>query len=359
MPLRRVGAAGRQMLIAAAAATWKVPPAECATASGVVHHAASDRTLTYGELAAKAADAPGADPDVGETEGPEGLQDHRQVRSAASTVRKIVTGQPIFGIDVKAAGHALRRVPEMPGVRRQGRQRQSRRDQGTARRARCLRRARRRTIHRACSTAWPSSPTAGGWPTRRADAEDRLGRRCHRGARQRRSFAATAAELARQTPQQSLRKDGDADAAFAQAAQVVEAAYAYPFLPHIAWSRRTARPISRTARSRSGRRPRTPARAPAGCRDARHHARRHHRPHDPLRRRLRPAAAQRLHGRGRWIAKEAGTPVKLLWTREDDMQHDFYRPAGFHYFKAGVDANGKLIASRTTSSPSAQRPGHR
>jgi len=45
-----------------------------------------------------------------------------------------------------------------------------------------------------------------------------------------------------------------------------------------------------------------------------------------------------------WIAREVGKPVQLQWSREDDMQHDFYRPAAWHHFKAGIDSDGRMVA---------------
>jgi isoquinoline 1-oxidoreductase beta subunit len=342
--LRRVGAAGRAMLMAAAAQDWNCPIEECITEPGRVVHPATRRSRSYGALGPACAGM--TPPDLATLK----LKDPKDYRiighpTAQYDVSRIVTGAPLFGIDVRLpdmvyatfekapvfgakvvragldAARAVKGVQAafvveggsdltglLPGVAvvantwwaaNKGRQQ--------------------------LNTVWAEHPTSG-------QSTD--------------GFTKQAASLAAAgKPARTLRADGDADASLGGAAKVVEAAYSYPFLAHC-----TLEPQNCTAQFKDGK---LELWAPT------QHADRGRQlcaktlginPEDITVHMMRCGG-----GFGRraitdymveaaWIARVVGRPVKLLWTREDDLQHDFYRVAGFHFLRGGLSADGQITA---------------
>lgn len=345
-PMRRVGAAARAMLVTAAANTWKVPESECSTSAGVVIHS-SGKKLKYGELCAAAASVPAPDLKLVKLKDP---KDFKIIGTSQKGVDNhlVVTGKPLYGIDMvlpgmlyasfhkcpvfggKVVSANVDEIKAMPGIKHAFVV-----DGLTPIVLNSLLSGvaivgeswwQVQTARKKLNVTWDEGPTA---------TQSSVG------------FAAKSLELSKQPAQRSLRKDGDFDGALKSAAKTVEAAYFYPFISHA-----PLEPQNTTAYFKDGKleiwsptqQPQSGSRQVAAALGMQESDLTIHisRSGGGFGRRL----SNDYMIEAAYIATKVPVPVKLLWTREDDIQHDFYRPAGWHYFSGGVDAAGKLIAWR-------------
>ncbi len=349
-PLRRVGAAYRQMLVIAAAQTWGVPERECTTRCGKVLHAKSSRIAPYGQLAAKAATLTPPDLKSVVLKDP---KDYRIIGKSHPGVdnHAIVTGKPIFGIDVALPGmlHAIiQRCPVFGGKVKSANIDEVSKLSGV-----------RKVL--IIEGALANDPVAGWepgmepgvailadswWQAQSARKSLKVDWDYGRGASQNSDdFAKRAAELLKSPPAQTVRSYGDVDGALKSAAKVLQAVYGYPFLAH-----GTLEPQDTTAAYENGKLEIwTTSQMPAEGRTLAAHAL----GVDPANITIHMCRAGGGFGRRlmndymvevAWLAKQTGKPVKLVWAREDDISHDAYRPGGTIGLKAGLDARGKLVA---------------
>jgi isoquinoline 1-oxidoreductase beta subunit len=332
--VRKGGAAARAMLIQAAAQHWNVPAAECNAANSVITHASTGRTLRYGEVAADAAKLP--------VPAEVTLKSPAQWTIIGKGVKRLDTvdklsGKQVFAIDVQLPdmlNAAIAQCPvyggtlidfeadnikSMPGVRHVvavG-------DDAVA----------------VVADKWYQAKTAlAALPIRWNEGVNAQVNSAQIAELLKTGLDAKEAGLG--------QKHGDVETGLSNAAKVVEAVYAAPFLAHA-----TMEPMNCTARfangkvdiwvaSQNGDASLAAAADAAGVR-------------------LADVKVNKLHlggGFGRrgqqdyvrqavLIAKQVpGRPIKLIWSREEDTAHDFYRPITQCKLRAGLDANGNVVA---------------
>jgi len=329
-PLRTAGATAREMLRSAAARRWGVPLEGCLAAAGAVAHAASGRSATYGELADEAArsDVPRKPPL--RTQGFQVIG--RPILRLDARPR--IDGTGLFGIDVRVPdmlSAAVVRCP-VPGGKPKGFDASAARampgvvdvvqiPSGVAVLARDTWSA--REAAEKLQVTWDEGPNAG------LDSAAMLA-----------EYRAAAGEEGKR-----IRTVGDAPKALAGAAKLLEATYTAPFLAHA-----TMEPQNATAHVTANRcEIWAPTQGPGVAKE--------------VARQITGLGSDAIvihttllgGGFGRrisqdyvaealWCAKAAGRPVKVVWSREDDIQHDIYRPAALHLLRGGLAADGSLVA---------------
>ncbi len=330
-PMRRAGATARVLLISAAAQQWQVDPSTCHAESGEVVHAASSRRIGYGQLADAAAKLP-APQNVT-------LKEPKDFKLIGTTVKRLdspekVDGTAMFGLDVRLPDMVYAAIVNSPvfgGTLVSVDDTNAKKIPGV-----------RQVIKIDNGVAVIGDHT---WAAKRGAAA--LDIKWNEGRSASYSTAKVVQELANASKQNGAvaRKDGDVTKGFADAKTRVDAVYQQPFLAHA-----TMEPVNCTVYVRADAcdiwvGTQVPTRAvDAGVRITGLPADKitvhNHLLGGGFGRRLETDfIAQALK-----VGKQLNTPVKVVWTREEDVQHDMYRPYYYDTIAAGLDANGKPIA---------------
>ncbi|KPL68235.1 hypothetical protein SZ64_08940 [Erythrobacter sp. SG61-1L] len=343
-PMRQVGAGARQMLLEAASRRWGIDSAKLTTKLGKVIDPASGRSLTYGELASDAATV--AVPDLAKVP-LKSPKDFHIIGRAIGGIDspKIVKGEPIFGVDTQLPGMvyaAFERAPvfgaklvsanldavkAQPGVIDafivKGNGNAEELVDGVAVIAKnwwLADQARKKL-----TIEWDN----GEWAGHSTKLYDQTARKLMADAK----------------PQEVFASQGDVDAAFASAAKVLDAEYSYPFLAHVPME-----PMNCTAlcHDDGSMEMWAPSQTPQGGQGG--VAKMLGLTPDKVKvhiTRMGGGFGRRLNNdymhQVAAIAKQMqGKPVQLIWSREDDVRSDFYRPAGWHRLRAALDEKGNI-----------------
>jgi isoquinoline 1-oxidoreductase beta subunit len=329
--LRHAGAAAREMLVESAARIWNVPPSECRASKGTVRHDSRKRTILYGDIVKQTNQFP--EPKQVRLKDPQDFQIVGKDFQRLDVSDKI-QGRAVFGMDVQLPGLLIAAVLHPPVWGGKA----TRVDSEKALKMPGVRRVLEieNAVAVAADTIWQAQNAADAlnidWdlPTNRDFDDDTLRQR----------WSKLAAESGK-----TISNQGDVSTAMAGAHRTLEAVYELPFQAHA-----TPEPMNCTAHVQSNK---CEIWAPTQNQDAAQEiaARITGLPYKHVyvhttyvgggfgRRVVVDYVAQAVQ-----ISKAVNAPVKVIWTREQDMRNDFYRPATYNAVRAGLDKQGQPIA---------------
>jgi isoquinoline 1-oxidoreductase beta subunit len=337
--LRKSGASAREMLVAAAATEWNVPTAECTAAAGVITHGPSKRRTTYGKVATAAS----------KLEAPKEvkLKDPKDWKIAGTSPKRLdtpdkVMGKPVFGVDVQLPNMLHASIVQSPVFL------------GKVKSVDSAAAEKMRGVKGVVKQEKFVAVVADNW-WRANEAAKKLAIQWDEGTNGKVTTESIFASFKEGLDAKDLptaRVMGDTKAALASAAKVVEAEYGSPYLSHA-----TMEPMTATAwfkedgtlevwtSTQNGEASLAAASEASSLPLEKCEVHKMHLGGGFGRR----GAPQDYVTQAVQIAKQfPGKPVKLMWSREEDMQHGFYKPASLVRMKAGLDAQGKVVAMHTT-----------